>query len=233
MVSDDEEPAGVGLRHRGKASILGSKLSRTLTAEGVVAGRRLMPQKPFAPVVTRAKVLRFAPDEEAGPHQFEPGDFILTHGKSWTSWLIRFGQSLRFWGASRRYAWWSHAAMIVAPDGALVEALGAGVTRTHISKYRPAEYHLVSISDIIAAPVDRNEAVAFAEWCVGMPYAWLVIVSIAISLVTGGKFTFGFDGQAICSGLVARGLERTKAIFNRTPSHIMPADLAMYFQVER
>ena len=191
-----------------------------------------MPQKPFAPVVTRPKVRRFAPDEGASPQQFERGDFILTHGKSWTSWLIRFGQGLRFWGADRRYTWWSHAAMIVAADGALVEALGAGVTRTHISKYRPAEYHLVSISEIVA-PADRNEAVAFAEWSVGMPYGYVNIISIAISLLTGGKFTFGFDGQAICSGLVARALERTKAIFNRTPSHIMPADLAMYFQVQR
>lgn len=192
-----------------------------------------MPQKPFAPVVTRPKVRRFAAGEDAARHEFEPGDFILTHGTSWTSWLIRFGQGLRFWGAKRRFTWWNHAAIIVSADGALVEALGAGVTRTNISKYRPAEYHLVSISEIVASGADRDEALAFAEWCVGMPYAWLIIVSIAMSLVTGGKFTFGFDGQAICSGLVARALERTKAIFNRTPSHIMPADLAMYFQVER
>ena len=192
-----------------------------------------MPQKPFEPVVKVPKVLRFAPDQEAAPHEFEPGDFILTHGKSWTSRLIRFGQGLRFWGANRRYAWWSHAAIIVSPDGALVEALGAGVTRTHISKYGPAEYHLVSISDIVAGADDRNEAVAFAKWCIDMPYGYANIVSIAISLLTGGKFTFGFDGQAICSGLVARALERTKAIFNRTPSHIMPADLAKYFQVQR
>ncbi len=107
------------------------------------------------------------------------------------------------------------------------------MTQTHISKYRPAEYHLVSIGEIVAGADDRNEAVIFAEWCIDMPYGYLNVVSIAISLLTGGKFTFGFDGQAICSGLVARALERTKAIFNRTPSHIMPADLAMYFQVHR
>lgn len=57
------------------------------------------------------------------------------------------------------------------------------------------------------------------------------IISIAISLLFGGKFTFGFDGQFICSGLVARSLERTNAIFDRSPSHIMPADLAKYFRV--
>lgn len=57
-------------------------------------------------------------------------------------------------------------------------------------------------------------------------------MSIAYSLLTGGKFTFGLEGQAICSGLVARAMERTGAIFNRTPSHIMPADLAKYYKVE-
>jgi hypothetical protein len=36
----------------------------------------------------------------------------------------------------------------------------------------------------------------------------------------------------ICSGLTARCQERTNAIFNRTPSHIMPADLAKYYGVE-
>jgi hypothetical protein len=60
----------------------------------------------------------------------------------------------------------------------------------------------------------------------------LTIVSIALSLLTGGKFTFGFDGQSICSGLVARALERMCAIFNRSSSHIMPADLAKYIEVE-
>jgi hypothetical protein len=37
------------------------------------------------------------------------------------------------------------------------------------------------------------------------------------------------DGTEICSGLVARGEERTRAIFSREPSHVMPADLAKYY----
>jgi hypothetical protein len=57
-------------------------------------------------------------------------------------------------------------------------------------------------------------------------------VSIAYTLLTGGKFTFAIDGEAICSGLVARAMERTGAIFNRTPTHVMPADLAKYYDVE-
>ena len=121
--------------------------------------------------------------------------------------------------------------MIVSSSGDLVEALGAGVTRSHLDKYAPTEFHLVSVEGI-GNEHDREQAVHFAEWCVGMPYDWWNIFGIAVSLIFGGKFTFGYDGHAICSGLVARALERTNAIFNRDPTHIMPADLAKYFNVE-
>ncbi len=190
-----------------------------------------MPQKPFQSV-TKAYVRRFGPGEEPEHGTFKPGDFILTHGNTFFSKLIRFGQHIRFRGQDSKYDWWNHAAMIISEDGDIIEALGAGVCRSKLSKYKPTEFHIISIDQIVA-PDDRNQAVKFAEWCDGMPYGWVTIISIAISLLTGGKFNFGFDGQAICSGLVARALERTNAIFNRSPSHIMPADLAKYFEVER
>ncbi len=189
-----------------------------------------MPQQPFEPV-SGAVTRLYAPGEDAAVGDYEPGDFILTHGNTWVSRLIRVGQRLRFWGADRKYAWWSHAAMIISPDGKLIEALGAGVLLTHISRYKNTQYHLVHLGDI-ANPHDREQVVEFARWCRGQEYGYLTIVSIALSLLTGGKFTFGFDGQSICSGLVARALERTDAIFNRSPSHTMPADLARYFEVE-
>ncbi len=163
---------------------------------------------------------------------FIPGDFILTHGRSVFSSLIRFGQGLRFQGVDRKYIRWNHAAIIVAEDGGLIEALGKGVTRTHISKYTPTEYHLVHLSEDLADGHDRRQMVEFANWSLGQEYGWLTIASITFSLIAGGKFAFGFDGQSICSGLVARALERTTVIFDRTPSHIMPADLAKYFRVE-
>jgi len=168
--------------------------------------------------------------------KYEPGDFILTHGDAWTSKMIRFGQSLRIRGADRRYTWWNHAALIVSSDGALVEALGAGAVRTNLSKYTPLEYHLVRTG---ASDEDRKEVVAFGEWAAGdamgagrQRYGYVTIVSIALTLLTGGKFTFALEGQMICSGLVACAQERTKAIFSRTPSHIMPADLAKYYDVD-
>src|SRR5262245_56939346 len=82
--------------------------------------------------VPRKSVEAFAPGVPAT--DFQPGGFILTHGNAWTSKIIRFGQRLRIHGDDRKYAYWNHAALIVNDDGALVEALGAGVERTNISR---------------------------------------------------------------------------------------------------
>jgi uncharacterized protein YycO len=178
-------------------------------------------------------VERFGPGEE--PTGYDPGDFILTHGEAWTSKLIRFGQRLRIHGADRKYTHWNHAALVASPSGDLIEALGRGVSLTHISHYKADEYHLVRIG---ASTDDRQQAVDFGHWAAGLKegsrqrYGFLTIVSIGYTLLTGGKFTFGLEGQSICSGLVARAMERTGAIFNRTPTHIMPADLAKYYEVQ-
>lgn len=183
----------------------------------------------FAPVAAGDSETFLAGHEVQGAL---PGDFILTHGNAWTSKLIRIGQRLRFWGADRKFARWNHAAIFVDATGSIVEALGAGVEQRNISVYKDTEYTVVRVANVAHDPNDRQEAAAFALWSRGQPYGWLTIVSIIFGLVTGGKFTFAFDGQTICSGLVARSLERTAAIFNRTPSHIMPADLAKYFEVQ-
>jgi uncharacterized protein YycO len=182
------------------------------------------------PKIEGVSFKRFAAGEGARPGEYDPGDFILTHESAFYSQLIRFGQRLRFRGSNRKYAWWNHAAMIVSETGDLIEALGPGVERTHIDKYKPTEYHLVRLGSL-ADRRDREQVVAFADWCRGEKYDWATIVSIASTLLFGGKFDFGIDGETICSGLVARALERTNAIFDRTPSHIMPADLALYFNV--
>ena len=85
----------------------------------------------------RDSVTRCGAGEDA--QGFAAGDFILAHGDAWTSKLIRFGQRLRIHGDDRKYTHWNHAAIVVSEGGDLIEALGAGVLRTHLSKYRPAE----------------------------------------------------------------------------------------------
>ena len=172
-------------------------------------------------------VRRYGPGEEVADPQ--PGDFILTHNATWSAKLVQFGQKLRYRGAESKYARWNHTALIVDNQGSIIEALGRGISQSHISDYKPTEYYVVHID---ATEADRQEAVAFARACLNQRYGWLTLVSIALSLLTGTKLSFGFDGQQICSGLVARALERTNAIFLPEASHIMPAFLAQYYEVD-
>lgn len=158
----------------------------------------------------------------------EPGDILLTHGTSLFSRFVRMGERLRIHGDDRIYSWFSHAALVVGANGEIVEALGRGAVRASIEKYRPAEYVVVHVG---ADPGDVKEVLDFADWVVEHRprYGWWTIASLAVTIATGAKFTFFIDGEFICSGLVARAMERTGAIFNRDPVHITPADLAKYY----
>ena len=102
--------------------------------------------------------------------------------------------------------------------------------KTDVSKYTTRDAHLVRLD---ASDEDRAEAAKYALYCADVheSYGYATIVSIAISLLTGAKLTFQIDGQKICSGLVAGAMERTNAIFDREPGHMMPADLAKYYTV--
>jgi hypothetical protein len=173
----------------------------------------------------------YGPGEEARAGEYHPGDFLLTHGNNFFDGFIRFGQALRFRGENKKYAWWSHAALIVSKKGDLIEAVGAGVRQAHLSEYRDVEYQLVRLNPALADQQDRDQAVRFAQSCLDQKYGSLTLISIVLSLLTGCKFSFGFEGQEICSGLVSRALERTYALFPHDPSHMMPADLAKYFNV--
>jgi uncharacterized protein YycO len=170
---------------------------------------------------------RYGPGETAT--DFKPGDFILTHRHHPVSRMIRLAQKVR--GRERKYSYWSHAAVIVDRDGSLVEAESRGVVRSPLSKYEPAEYHVVHLGDS-ADDRDRQQVAAFAESMVGQPFGLLDLISVALSLFTGAKVNVSYESHLMCSALVARALERTDAIFHDEPSHMLPADLARYYGVE-
>jgi len=155
----------------------------------------------------------------------EPGDFLLTHADAWTSRLIRFGERIRYRGPNRPFAYWSHAVAVVSDTGEIVEALGRGVTAGNISKYAGTDYTYVRIQ---ATPEDRAEMASFSIGQVGVEYGYLTIASITLGLLTAGRLTFGLSGTEICSGLVARMLERGTYVWVDPPS-VMPADLARFF----
>ena len=103
--------------------------------------------------------------------------------------------------------------------------------RSPISKYRDTEYHVVHLGDTASA-ADRKQVVAYAERQVGQPFGLLATISLVISMGTGLRIHFGVGSHQVCSGLVARALERTWADFNDDPAFVLPADLAKYYGVE-
>ena len=173
-------------------------------------------------------VERFGPGESVVKPQ--PGDFLLTHSEGFSSNLIRWGQSIRYHGPTEGYAHWCHAAMFVDTDGEIVEAILQGVQQRNVSVYADTEYHVIRLTD--ATEKERAHAVAFAEHCLNDRYGYITDLSLALSLLTRRKFFFGEEGQMICSGMVARALERTGAIFQFDSWHMLPADLADAFNVQ-
>lgn len=148
-----------------------------------------------------------------------PGDFLLVHRPGIVSGLIRWGERLRLRSGAR----WSHAAFVEDTD-TVIEALTRGVVRTPISTYADVPHVLVFAR---LAPVDAEQAVRFAQSCVGREYGWLTVLSIALRFLTPGRgLWFGTSGTSICSGLVAEALCRGWAIFDVEPCAMTPADLA-------
>jgi uncharacterized protein YycO len=172
-------------------------------------------------------VERYGPGESVT--SFQPGDFILTHRQHTVSRLIRVAQKIR--GRERRYAYWSHAALIIDADANLIEAESKGVVISPLSKYEQVEYHVVHLGDS-ADDRDRQQTVAFAKSLVGQPFGFLDLFSVGLSLLTGAKFNVSYRSHLMCSALVARSLERTWAIFDDEPAHMLPADLARYYGAE-
>ncbi len=183
------------------------------------------------PIVDQIKPRLSASEYPAGKEEQnpQPGDFLLTHAHAFTSQLIRFGESLRYRGKNREFAYWSHAVAVVSAEGEIVEALGRGVTAGHISKYAGSDYVYVRVD---ATDTDRAEMAAFAKAKVDERYGFLTIASIIVSLLTTGRLRFQLAGTEICSGLVARMLERGTYVWD-VPASIMPADLARFFDVHR
>jgi len=162
---------------------------------------------------------------------FLPGDFILTHRSGPIPRLIRAGQRLRFRGPDRTYAHWSHSALIVDAQGAIVEAEASSVRRDHLSRYKDSEYHVVHLGDT-ANERDRRQAVAFAERLVGQAFGFGEMAAISVSLLSSRRLAFTRKSHLICSVLVARALERTDAVFELDPSAMLPADLAKHYGVK-
>ena len=153
------------------------------------------------------------------------GDLVLTHGDYFFSKLIRFGQKLRY---PAKYAAWNHAALVLNEQGDLAEALGDGVVRTHISKYKWKEYTLVHVD---VDPHDQTQVLAFAENVLAAKYryGWRTIVSLFFNLALNRKYVTVKYATSICSGFYSDALTRGRFIWPVPPAAMKPADLAQIF----
>ncbi len=179
-------------------------------------------------LVVEAEVRHYPDGQQA--KQLRAGYLILTHGKAWTSRLIRFGQRLRFRGERRAYAHWNHVALALDDRGGIAEALGEGVRETNISKYAGTDYYVLEVE---CSDEDRRQIVAFADAVVEarFKYGKVLIFSLGLTLLFGSTYTLGKIGTAICSGFAAEAITRMGAIFPRPPAYMMPADVAEFFDV--
>jgi uncharacterized protein YycO len=171
---------------------------------------------------------RYGPGESAA--QYEPGDFILTHRNRPIAGLISLGQKRRFRGPDTIYAHWSHCALIVERDGALVEAEALGVVKTPISKYTAREYHLVRLGDEFG-PEGRRRAVDYADRQVGAAFGYLALLGVSVYLLTCVPLKVMRANHQICSELVVRALQAGGLLTDADPSLTLPADLAKRFGV--
>jgi hypothetical protein len=178
--------------------------------------------------LSRATSERFGPGEE--PKEFVPGDFILAHRNHVVARLISLAQKRRFRGADAVFAHWSHTALIVQTDGALVEAEIAGVQQNPISKYRAGEYHLVRLGSDFSSE-GRSRAVAYAKAQVGQGFGFLDMFGAGLYLLFGWQVRLVRRGHEICSGLVVRALQAGGLAAQLDPLLTLPADLAKLHDV--
>lgn len=162
----------------------------------------------------------------------QPGDIVFTHAEGWRSAAIRFGQALRARGPARRFAHWSHVAIVTSRAGDLIEAVDTGVKPGHVddliaggTPFTVVETHIV--------PHDWEQmrdflnSVVHARW----RYGWWTLTSVAINHLTNSNIAWGKNGTAICSGLAAEALTRAGHIFDRPPAYMSPFHLAQHFNV--
>jgi uncharacterized protein YycO len=128
------------------------------------------------------------------------------------------------------YAHWSHVALVVDDKAGIVEAESMGVVKSHISKYREREYHLVRLGAEFDAE-GRRRAVDYANAQVGVAFGYLALVGVSIYLLTGLPVRLIRRDHQICSELVVRALQAGGLLKDVDPDLALPADLARWFAV--
>lgn len=142
------------------------------------------------------------------------------------AWVGRYPRSARAF---------SHTFLMLDENGTIVEAVKRGVRTSHLSKYQPGDYELVrlELDDRDAAQVRAFiDDVLAHRW----RYGFLTFAACGLNCLTGQirwlpSLSFAVAQTAICSGLVCDALTRAGYIWPKPAAVMMPADLAVFFDV--
>ena len=170
----------------------------------------------------KVSVSHFGYGQEA--QSFTPGDFIIIRSNTFPARCISFLQSL--FSKDKLLSKWNHCALIVNPEGELVEVLGGKVKLTKLSSYLTKEYVLVQIN---ATLEQRKAAFELATNCIGDEMTTWNKICFWLSMCTSLNGSFGFLPQHTASGLLVRCLEKEGATFIEDGTHITPSKLAKYY----
>lgn len=188
--------------------------------------------------MTAAAVLEAPPGVDLSGH-VSPGDAVFTLGTSWVNRLVQIGQrlDLRLDGfppeAIDRWCRWDHVALVVS-DTEVVEALPPRIRRSPLSRFTDRTYVVARTG---MHPHDAAQAVAFAEACDGLPYAWRHFIGLVVTSLSGGRASYSDTRARNCSAFYAEarmkgdvtGPDGTcQSFYPRPPAAMTPARLAMF-----
>ncbi len=158
------------------------------------------------------------------PIPVDTGDLIFTRGNNWYSNAIRLGQMIearKLSGPAREI---NH--MALGKYGYIIsEALGHGIVESHISKYDDYYYAVVHCE---LHDLDRLQILEYIGYCEynQIPYGWLTIGSLALSIVFGSRANIGINGTMICSGYACQGMIRAGHMYDKVDANFMTPHLA-------
>lgn len=155
------------------------------------------------------------------PGLYTPGFYVCVSTPGWGALAIKLGTRSRY----------NHAFMITSTDGEIVQAMGGGVERAHISQY--AGRRMKISSGISMNSEQQAILVRTAYSMVGVPYNDLAIIDDGLEAL-GGAWRYlanlaSEDSELMCSQAVAlmgKAAGYDWMCGKRTASEVTPGDLA-------
>jgi len=151
------------------------------------------------------------------------GDIILIRGPGWLGRIIRLGARIRYRHGDRRYAHWSHAALVLSSARASHGSACPWRRRVRIEKFRDEEFHYVRL-DLSDEAGERRSAMPGRASV--SAYGVLGFLLLGLSVALGDRFRVPDSGQQGCATLIVRAAAARRRSLRRAPSDMMPADLA-------